>query len=214
MRVANQGARGVPVVFAATLLCALVMSTSRRTEAAPETTSPGGLPAPSTPSTPATVPPAALPGAAPSLQPVPSTPERPRQTVTWDLNLDGAIGHSFEGEGHLSGFGRVRGGLLLFNESDLQAPVFYALGLTYELSDFSPATFGLQVEAISLNSGLWLQLGAMVDVQPRPGAMAAVGFSLVGAEAQVRWSEGEGAFFALFAKLRIPLGVIAVALKD
>lgn len=140
--------------------------------------------------------------------------KRTSRYITWDANIDGALGYSFEGDGHLSGFGRVRGGLLFVNEEDIQAPAFRALGLTYEFSDFTPATFGLQFEFMSLNSGAWLQAGAMVDIQPRPGFMLAAGLSLVGVEGQVRWSEGDGAFIAIFGKLRIPLGIIGVALRD
>ncbi|NUQ76044.1 MAG: hypothetical protein HUU21_21095 [Polyangiaceae bacterium] len=139
---------------------------------------------------------------------------RTSRYITWDANIEGALGYSFEGDHHLSGFGRVRGGLLFVNEEDIQAPAFRAVGLTYEISEFTPATFGLQAEFLSLNSGAWIQAGAMIDIQPRPGFMLGAGLSLLGVEAQVRWSEGDGAFIAVYGKLRIPLGIIGVALRD
>lgn len=139
--------------------------------------------------------------------------KRVKHFYTWDANLDGAIGYSWQGDNHLTGFGRARAGILYVNEEDLQAPHYYSLGATYEFSDFSPATFGLQFEQMSLNSGTWFQLGALVDIQPRPGFMIAGGLSLLGVEAQVRWADNEGAFFAIFGKLRIPISIIAIAIS-
>src|SRR5262249_44010576 len=118
--------------------------------------------------------------------------------------------------GRLSGFGRIRGGLLFIDEHDLQAPMFYALGVFYDVSDLTPATFGLQAEALSINSGFWAQVGAMIDVQPRPGFMASVGWSVVGIEGQLRWDKDKptnGPEWALYGKLRIPIRVIALAMQ-
>lgn len=147
----------------------------------------------------------------------PSAPvaKKPRikHFYTWDANLDGALGYSWEGNNHLTGFGRARFGLLYVNEEDLQAPHYYSLGATYEFSDFNPATFGVQFEHMSLNSGTWVQAGLLMDIQPRPGFMLAGGLSLLGVEAQVRWAENDGAFFAIFGKLRIPISIIAIALS-
>jgi hypothetical protein len=179
---------------------------------------PAGAQAPPAPAPPAT---AATPGATTATPGAPGTitvepryKQRKSRYLTWDANIDGAFGYSFQGDGHLSGFGRVRGGLLFVNEEDIQAPSFRALGLTYEISELTPATFGLQFEFMSLNSGAWFQVGAMVDIQPRPGFMLGAGLSLLGVEGQVRWSEGEGAFVAIYGKLRIPLGIIGFALSN
>jgi hypothetical protein len=148
-------------------------------------------------------------------QVVPAPADQPRTRLTWDLNLDGALGHAFEGEGHLSGFGRIRGGLLFINEQDLAAPLLLSAGLTYEASDLSLATIGAQGEVLSLGMGGWLQLGAMFDaVRVRPAFMAALGFSLVGAEVQLRGDEQEGTFWAVYGKLRIPVRVIVMAFED
>lgn len=134
--------------------------------------------------------------------------------ITWDANIDGALGYSFDAGGRFSGFARARAGVLFVDESDIQSPAFRALGVTYEFSELTPATFGLQFELLSLNSGAWFQLGAMCDIQPRPGFMLSGGLSLIGVEGQVRWSEEHGAFVAIYGKLRIPLGIIGVALRD
>jgi hypothetical protein len=134
--------------------------------------------------------------------------------LTWDANVEGAVGAAFLETSHLSGFGRVRGGLLYVNESDVASPLFAALGLTYEISDRTPATFGVQGEIMSLSSGFWLQAGAMVDVQPRPGFMASAGWSLFGVEGQARWDKDYGHFFAVYGKFRVPIGVLHFALNE
>jgi len=127
-----------------------------------------------------------------------------RRATTWDLNIDGALGSTL-GEGHaLTGFGRVRGGILAVRDANV-----LALGLTYEYSNLQKATFGIQAEYINDNSGAWIQIGALLDTQPRPGAMLAVGYSLFGVEGQVRSYEPAGVTYALYAKLRIPIGFLA-----
>jgi hypothetical protein len=140
---------------------------------------------------------------------------KPRRYTTWDLNLDGAMGYAFEDDAHLSGFGRIRGGLLFVDERNFTAPSFTSLGLVYEISDLSPATVGFQAETMSLSSGTWAQIGAMVDlVQVRPVFMASVGFSVLGAEVQLRGDDEQSAYWALYAKLRVPVSIIAIALSD
>jgi hypothetical protein len=183
---------------------------------APPTVAPPAAPPAAPTSAPAAAPPAEPSGPSNAVDPNEKLvfKKRPLRYTTWDLNLEGGAGYSWEGDNHVTGFGRIRGGLLHVNETDIQAPVFYLLGLTYEFSDFSPATFGLQGEFISLNTGAWFQAGAMIDVQPRPGFMASFGLSLIGAEAQVRWDENAGPFFVILGKLRLPIGIIALALKE
>lgn len=155
---------------------------------------------------------AETPAAPPSAEPAPR--RHPTRELTWDLNLEGGVGKRFlDGEG-LGGFGRIRAGLLHIDESDIASPRLLALGLTYDLSDFEPATFGIQGELISVGSGLWAQVGGMIDTEPRPGFMGALGWSLFGAEAQVRWDEPHGATFGLYGKVRIPISVILYALRE
>lgn len=164
----------------------------------------------------ATVPPPdgpPAPAAAAPAQAAPPTGGAPSRW-TWDLNLEGGLGKRFlDGEG-LGGFGRVRGGLLYVDQSDLSSPQLLALGLTYEPSDFRLGTFGLQGELTSIGTGLWAQLGVVVDSQPRPGFVGAAGWSLFGAEAQVRWEEEHGAVFGVYGKLRLPISVIVYALEE
>jgi hypothetical protein len=130
---------------------------------------------------------------------------RERRT-TWDLNLDGALGRLLTDPGQWTGFGRVRGGILHIRDS-----LYFSLGLTYEISDKTAATFGLQGEVMHLESGFWLQVGGLLDIQPKPGVMASVGWSILGFEFQYRNYEDTGPVAALFGKIRIPLRIIFLA---
>jgi hypothetical protein len=207
MRSPFHAARRAPAPALATLVFAALSAAPLRSEAQEK------APPPAPPAPPAHI---AAPAVSPDapIQVEPQHKKRRSRYITWDANVDGALGYAYEGDGHLSGFGRVRAGVLFVNEEDIQAPAFRAIGLTYDVSDLTPATFGLQFETLSLNSGAWFQAGAMVDIQPRPGFMLAAGLSLIGVEGQVRWSKEEGAFLAVYGKLRVPVGIIAVALSD
>jgi hypothetical protein len=136
----------------------------------------------------------------------------PRERVlTWDLNIDGAYGRVFaDPEGRWTMFGRVRAGLMYIRDS-----LYFSLGPTYEISKLQLATFGLQGEVMHIETGLWCQLGALVDVAPHPGLMVAAGWSLFGVEFQAREYDryGIGEAPALYGKIRIPIGVIARAFK-
>lgn len=119
--------------------------------------------------------------------------------------MEGAYGRYFPArEGF--GFARCRGGLLYSSD-----PIFYALGLTYEWSNLEDATFGVQAEVMQIETGLWLQLGGLMDAHAHPGAMAAVGWSILGAELQLRKFDPDDYGFAAVAKLRIPVTFIAQA---
>lgn len=136
----------------------------------------------------------------------------PRERVlTWDLNVDGAYGRLFsEPDGRWTMFGRVRAGVMYIRDS-----LYFSLGPTYEISKLQTATFGLQGEVMHIETGLWCQLGALVDVAPHPGFMAAAGWSLFGIEFQAREYDtyGIGEAPAVYGKIRIPIGVIARAFK-
>ena len=128
---------------------------------------------------------------------------------TWDLNIDGAFGRYLGDEPKWTGFVRARAGLLFVREPML----YYALGLTYEYSNLSNATFGVQAEILHLDSGFWGQAGALLDTNGHPGAMVAAGYSLIGLEAQYRtYDGGLGDGIAVYAKLRVPVGVLAYLL--
>jgi hypothetical protein len=123
---------------------------------------------------------------------------------TWDLNIEGAFGRYFGDSPVWTGFGRIRAGALFVRE-----PLYEALGLTYEYSSLSKGTFGIQGEILHLDMGIWGQVGALLDVSGHPGGMAAIGWSLVGVEAQYREYDGRGDGIAIYAKLRIPVSIIA-----
>jgi hypothetical protein len=194
------------------LLASSAVAMTGRIAAAQE---PAPAPAPAAPSTPETSP-TPPPAAPPATQTSPAAPRAVtyigapagyRRATTWDLNLDGAIGSTLGSAHALTGFGRVRAGVLAIRDANI-----FALGATYEYSNLQNATFGIQAEYISDNSGMWMQLGALLDTQPRPGAMLAVGYTLLGVEGQVRSYEPTGATFAVYAKLRIPIGFLVYEL--
>jgi hypothetical protein len=132
-----------------------------------------------------------------------------RRITTWDLNLEGALGSTLGSAHVLTGFGRVRAGVLALRDASV-----FALGATYEVSNLEKATFGVQAEYINDDSGFWAQVGALLDTQPRPGAVLGIGYTLVGVELQVRSYEPAGATFALYGTLRIPIGFLAAELRE
>jgi hypothetical protein len=90
-------------------------------------------------------------------------------------------------------------------------PVFKMIGATYDWNTLSPASFGVQGELLHLSGGVWGQVGANIDVSGRPGANLAFGFSVLGVEGQYRGYEDSTYGFAVFGKVRIPIGVILYA---
>ena len=140
----------------------------------------------------------------------PTTPEgsvrRPlyEHANTWDLNIDGAFGRYLGDSPTWTGFVRARAGALFIRE-----PLYNALGLTYEYSSLSKGTFGIQAEILHLDLGYWGQLGGLLDVQGHPGLMGAIGWSILGVEAQYRTYDGLGSGVAVYAKIRIPISIIA-----
>jgi hypothetical protein len=126
---------------------------------------------------------------------------------TWDLNIDGAVGRYFGDEDRWTGFVRARAGVLFVRE-----PLYSAIGFTYEYSSLANATFGIQAEVLHLDSGFWGQVGGLLDTKGNPGVMAAIGFSVIGVEAQYRAYPGLGDGVAIYAKIRVPVGVLAYVL--
>ena len=178
-----------------------------------ETTAPPGaaMPEPAT-TEPATTPPATGAPKKPKRKVFGNSPDDVgERALTWDLNIEGAYGRAFGDLQKPAGFGRIRGGVLRIRE-----PFFYALGATYEISPFTPATFGIQGEAMHLSTGVWLQAGAMIDIQPKPGVMASFGWSLFGAEIQYRSYDkyNLNGTVAVYAKLRIPISIISWATRS
>ncbi len=128
--------------------------------------------------------------------------------TTWDANVEGAFGATLATPARASGFGRARLGVLHIRDS-----LYLSAGFTFEASDRIPATFGVQGEALHLETGFWFQTGALLDVRPRPGFMASVGWSVLGFEFQYRDYETLGPTAAVYGKLRIPVRIIALALE-
>ncbi|MFO0757799.1 MAG: hypothetical protein U0359_14990 [Byssovorax sp.] len=129
--------------------------------------------------------------------------------VTWDANLEGALGGMF-GPTRLIGFTRGRAGILIVDEQNKKLPRFYSLGATYEASNFRHVStaLGLQAELFLPKSYFWAQLGVSTDFQPRPGFNASAGISIFGVEGQMRWdrdrTEGE-LTWGVFGKIRVPV---------
>jgi hypothetical protein len=213
--------RALSITLAATLFSLSAQSWAQAP--APETAPPAPAPAqpapvqpaPPQPDPPASAPPAVKAQAAPA--PVTITPpaalggfEPGERVTTWDMNIDGAYGRVFTDPSRGAGFARVRGGILHIRDS-----LFFSLGATYEISNIVYATFGIQGEVMHLETGLWLQVGGLLDIDAKPGFMAAVGWSLFGVEFQQRQYDDPaiGGVSALFGKIRIPISVIAQALR-
>lgn len=178
---------------------------------------------PSAPAAPASAAPAdeGTPAAqAPTAEAAPASGGRTRSPgadVGLDLNVEGALGWVPQRD-HFTGFARARVGLLVFFEplDPRASQVAISTGMTYDISDLSGATLGLQTELIHLSSGLWGQAGAMVDViTPSPVMMVSLGWSLIGVEVQRRLydvdhvgSRDDLNDFGLYAKLRVPISII------
>lgn len=170
-------------------------------------------PAAAVPPAPTTTEPSLAPQAQPEATASPVTPAAVMPTrlvkprLGWDVNVEGGFGRYFPAHDAF-GFGRVRGGLLYSAD-----PMFFALGATYEWSNLEPATFGVQAEAMHIETGLWAQVGGLVDLQVHPGAMFALGWSVLGVELQYRKFDPSDWGFAAVGKIRIPVTFIAKAFK-
>ncbi len=167
---------------------------------------------------------------APPTTPAPTTTVTRRlghsfgKTDRFELSVEGGIGAYRDGPlrdaSRLAGFGRIRAGLLRIFESRFDpdaSPIFVSVGATYEASNLSPATLGLQTELVHVSSGLWGQFGGLVDVtRLEPGWMGALGWNVFGAEVQRRrYAHDDGVVqsdWALFGKLHIPVTLLIDAL--
>ncbi len=133
-----------------------------------------------------------------------------KRYTSWDANIEGGIGRVVSSPPETTGLLRARAGVLLIRD-----PSFFAFGATYELSHLSAATLGLQAEYLHLESGAWAQIGPLVDVadHAKLGFMGSLGISVIGVEYQGRNYNAYGYASVVFAKLRIPLGMIGFGLR-
>ena len=167
-------------------------------------------PAPAAPAPTAPAPAAPAPFVMPAGPPVVPNAAMLKRYTSWDANIEGGVGRVLNGPGETTGLLRVRAGVLVIRD-----PSFFALGATYELSHLSAATLGIQGEYLNLESGVWGQIGPLVDVadNAKLGFMAAIGLSVVGVEYQGRDYNSLGYSSVIFAKVRIPLGIIGFGIR-
>lgn len=137
------------------------------------------------------------------------------RVTTWDLNLDAGYGAVIDTpENRPSWFLRTRAGVLHAHDD-----WFYSAGLTYDIvkvfrvGGYDATNFGLQLEALHVQYGVWGQVGGLVDFTGHGGVTAAVGWSLFGVEYQARTYEDLGPVMAVYGKIRIPVSIIYHAVK-
>jgi len=92
-------------------------------------------------------------------------------------------------------------------------PLFLTIAPYVEVKTGLPFVFGLQTEMMHLETGLWLQAGAMVDIKGRPGGIAAAGWSIFGVEYQ-KYNGREKLNRLLFIKLKLPFSFIYYATEQ
>ncbi len=174
-------------------------------EASPETVEPDAGKQPS--ETPSKAPPSTPPL---RFESAPGQQGPVRRGSTWDLNVDLAYGIMFARQDRRqTGMLRVRGGWMIIHE-----PWYPSIGLTADISNIMPTSFGIQAEAMHLWTGVWAQIGVQVDVEPRLGFHAAVGYSIIGIEAQARMRSDKSMLLTVFGKVRIPIGFLWLALAN
>jgi hypothetical protein len=133
-----------------------------------------------------------------------------RRGMRWDLNIDLSVGRLYAPrETRWLGATRVRAGMLFVLE-----PWVPAIGLTAEATTLQPPRFGAQLEFLFLFTGTWLQVGADYDTKKRFAFHGAVGYSVLGIEAQRRRHDSGDDVWTVFGKIRIPIGVVAMELAS
>jgi hypothetical protein len=132
-----------------------------------------------------------------------------QRTTTWDLNLELGYGRIFPSPPHWEGFFRAGAGVMFVRD-----PFFEVLRFTYDYSPRSNATLGVELEANWVETGLWGNLGLMKDANSKYwGGRASLGFAIFGFEAEYRGDATAQTYWALYGKLRLPLGIIGRALQ-
>jgi hypothetical protein len=138
---------------------------------------------------------------------VPVTDGEPgRRETTWDLDLTAGYGRHFGDLEEFAFTGRARAGVLWVRQ-----PRMYSAGATLKLSTELPLALGVEAEYLNTESGIWVTPGAFLDTRGQPGASFGVGLSLIGLVGELRRLPGGDSTVAVFATLRLPIGVIAWA---
>ena len=131
------------------------------------------------------------------------------RTTTWDLNVELGYGRVFRDPAKWEGFFRAGAGIMFVRD-----PLFEVLRFTYDYSPRSTATLGVELEADWVETGLWGQLGLMKDANsPYWGGRFSLGFAILGVEGEYRGDATTQTYFALYGKLRIPLGILGRAMQ-
>lgn len=151
---------------------------------------------------------------------IPQTDERPyvrspqmkkmmQKDNTWDMNLELGYGRVFRDPAKWEGFFRGGAGIMFVRD-----PIWEVFRFTYDYSPRSTATMGFEFEADWIETGLWGQLGILKDANsPYWGGRASLGFALFGIDAEYRGDATTQTYFALYGKLRIPIGILGRALR-
>ena len=131
------------------------------------------------------------------------------RTTTWDLNVELGYGRVFRDPAKWEGFFRAGAGIMFVRD-----PLFEVLRFTYDYSPRSTATLGVELEADWVETGLWGQLGLMKDANsPYWGGRLSLGFAILGVEGEYRGDATAQTYWALYGKLRIPLGILGRAMQ-
>ena len=131
------------------------------------------------------------------------------RATTWDLNVELGYGRVFRDPAKWEGFFRAGAGIMFVRD-----PLFEVLRFTYDYSPRSTATLGVELEADWVETGLWGQLGLMKDANsPYWGGRLSLGFAILGIEGEYRGDATAQTYWALYGKLRVPLGILGRAMQ-
>ncbi len=128
---------------------------------------------------------------------------------TWNLEVETLVGPSFERDWPFpfAFTARLRVGALLIRE-----PMFWNVGAYADYSTWDAGAFGVMGEVMHFTSGTWAQLSAFIDTDARMGFGVAGGWSLFGAEVQMRNDPHRDLpVWSVHAKVRIPIRMFLFA---
>jgi hypothetical protein len=132
-----------------------------------------------------------------------------RVGLWWDADFQLGLGHQWRQNSQLVGGVGARLGITRVTE-----PWFFTIGLTGQW--VAPETFsmGVQLEAMNLWSGVWIQPGLALQTDGQLMVSGTAGFSVVGVEFRATDFASPQPHLAVLARLRVPVGIIALAIKE